>query len=300
MRFPLVIVALIGTSSPSVGAGDEAETIRVFIFAGQSNMAAADSLIAGTGAKNLADAGQQTEADRRALFTYGPVFRDDPACGYEPWGEINGHRGGSFGKATDDEGRPYYVHGPEVGFARALDAAGVDNIAIIKVAANIPYNPPAGDLWPWSKGAKGNSPDFYGEWNRFLRDRLEELAARGYKSEVAGFAWHQGIDDGINRETADTYAARLKQLIADLRADYDCPRAPFIIARSCKSPIASPEAMAPIREAQVRVAESAPLAGWIDVDDLELVNSHHFTAEAQLTIGERMGKAWLERAAKTD
>src|SRR5690242_16125425 len=48
--------------------------LNLFLFAGQSNMAGADALIASTGEKDLAAAGEQTHADRNTLFTFGSDF----------------------------------------------------------------------------------------------------------------------------------------------------------------------------------------------------------------------------------
>ena len=266
-----------------------ASNLQAFLLAGQSNMDGADALVAGTGIEDLAEAGLQTEADRMALFCNSKVG-DHPVG--SPWGDIRGHAGTSFWDPQDEHGRPIYVHGPEVGFARALFAAGERAIAIIKVSGNIPC-PPTGRAWPWSKGEKSGSADYYGQWQAFAQNRLAELTAGGHSWEVAGFVWHQGTDDGVNGESTETYAERLTDLIAALRADYQAPNAPFILARSANSPIASPARMAPIRKAQMEVAEGDPLAAWIDVDDQPTVNRHHFTAAAQLTVGQRFAEAYL-------
>lgn len=266
--------------------------LKVFLFAGQSNMAGADSLIAEDGARDLASAGLQTEADRAALFCSGRIGGDGKD---RPWGDIRGHTGSSFGEFSDRHGRPFCVHGPEVGFARALFAAGIRGIAIIKTYGNIPKALP-GSTWPWGKGREAQSPDYYGQWQVFVRDRLAALAAGGHAWEVAGFVWHQGIDDGTNGESAETYAKRLTKLIADLREEYRAQGAPFILARSFNSPIATPARMAPIRKAQMRVAEQVPRAAWVDVDDQRTVNQHHFTAAGQLVIGRRLGEAYLKVA----
>jgi len=254
-----------------------------FLFAGQSNMAGADALIAGDGSHDLLEAGLQTEADRTAPFTYGPVISDDLESGFCPWGDIRGH------------GSPALkVHGPEVGFARTLHEAGIHNIAIIKVAANIPYDSPGRDTWPWGKGEKTDAPDYYDQWHRFVHRRTAEMTQRGYSGKVEGVVWHQGIDDAINRVTEEAYAERLSRLIADLRQEYNCPAAPLLLARSANSPIATVAAMAPIRAAQQRVADGDDRALWIDVDDLPNVNQHHFSSSAQLVIGRRFGEAYLK------
>ena len=115
-----------------------------------------------------------------------------------------------------------------------------------------------------------------------MDDRLAELRRQGHSYTVAGFVWHQGIDDGR----------------------WTSPSAPFILARSVYSQIAvkrtgdgpaSP--MALVREAQVAVAEEDP-AAWIDVDDQENVRIHHFTSAGQLVLGRRFADAYLSVAGK--
>ena len=263
--------------------GAEAEELLVFLFAGQSNMAGADALIDGDGTRNLEQAGLQTEADRATSFTYGPNFSEDPETGFQPWGDVRGHGSSSV-----------QVHGPEVGFARTLYEEGIRDIAIIKVAANIPYESPGRETWPWGKGEKNNARDYYGRWREFVSKCLAQLEQDGYCCKIGGFVWHQGIDDAINQVEEDVYAERLCELIADLRGEYDCTDAPFVLARSANSPIATAASMAPIRAAQVKVAEEDDCAQWIDVDDLPNVNRHHFSAAAQLIIGRRFGEAYLE------
>ncbi|HVU90568.1 MAG TPA: sialate O-acetylesterase [Pirellulales bacterium] len=278
----LIAVIAFSTCVPA-----RAETL-VFLFAGQSNMAAADSIVAGTGKEDLAGAGLQTDADRNALFTYGCVFDPDSPLSYA-WGDIRGHRGASFSKVDP----PFFVHGPEVGFARTLYANGLRDIAIIKVANNIPV-PPKGPQWPWTnKDATTASPDYYGRWAKFVNRRLAELTAKGKKWQIAGFVWDEGIDDALSGATEEQYAANLRQLIAQLRADFGTPTTPFVLARS-KSTMPSPAAMNAVRAAQVQVASGDPHAAWISSDDLPNVNTHHFPTESQLLIGERLGSAYLK------
>jgi hypothetical protein len=52
--------------------------------------------------------------------------------------------------------------------------------------------------------------------------------------------------------------------------------------------------MAVVRRAQVSVGTSIPNVGWIDLDDLPPVNRHHFSANAQLQIGTRLGQRFLQ------
>lgn len=263
--------------------------LDVFLFGGQSNMWGADAVIdPDMITRDLADAGLQTDADRRALFTLGWGASVPPS----PWGDIRGHAGYCLGR-TEVNGARIKCHGPEVGFVRALDAAGYRHIAIIKVAAN--FKEYEGGKSPWI------APNaFWTPWRAFVMQRLDELTAMGHPYTIKGFFWHQGIDDGIQGRSRALYEADLTQLIADLRREYGTSGTPFVCARSIDSTlaagIAGPGAMRAIREGQVAVAESpanAP-AAWIDVDDLKpYVNQHHLTAAAQLVAGRRFAEAYL-------
>ena len=257
----------------------EQRRLAVFLFAGQSNMAGADSIVADP------PGFQQTEADKAARFTTAPLPQAQEAREYFPWGDIRGHRGPG-GKQ---------VHGPEVGFSRELFRAGWRNVTIIKAYGNFSRD---ADGWPWAPGGH-----LYETWTRFVDGRLAELNAKGYRYRVCGFVWHQGIDDAIHGKLAASYGHNLTNLITALRKRYADDGTPFVLARSVDSPIARAitgsgdgDPMALVRRAQVAIGSTVPGAAWIDVDDLPLVTSHHFTAEAQLVIGKRFGDQFRKLA----
>ena len=255
---------------------DDKTVANVFVLAGQSNMAGADSEV-------LDPAGfQQTQADRATRFTMAPVLDGAESKQYVPWGEIRGH-----------QAKNRLVHGPEVGFARSLHAAGWRNVFIIKVHANFGREVPS---WPWAERGKLFNP-----WTKFVDERLAELKAQGHSYRVRGFLWHQGIDDAIHGKLAAEYERNLTDLIGVLRKRYKTDQAPFVLARSVNSRIAQPRPdpknnspMSVVRRAQVKVGETVSNAAWIDVDDQPNVNTHHFSAAGQLVIGHRFGKAFLE------
>jgi len=51
--------------------------------------------------------------------------------------------------------------------------------------------------------------------------------------------------------------------------------------------------MAPILAGQVDVADTIPNSGWIDVDDLPYVNTHHLCESALITAGDRFAAAYI-------
>ena len=252
--------------------GDESRTIPILLLAGQSNMAGADSEVPEP------PGFEQTQADKATRFTAAQLPDGTRSTSYVPWGSLRGHR-------IKDK----LVHGPEVGLARALHAAGWRELAIIKVFAN--FRRDVVD-WPWADGQPlGNA------WHEFVGQRLAELRAEGRKIEVRGFVWHQGIDDAIHGPLADRYEANLTGLIAALRRRYDAPRAPFVLARSVHSRIAQPQPdpagnspMDKVRRAQMAVGDKTARAAWINVDDQPNVNTHHFTAAGQRVLGERFAR----------
>lgn len=74
------------------------------------------------------------------------------------------------------------MHGPEVGFARAIYAAGWRDVAIIKVHTNFGRD---SQIWPWGKGGP-----LFEAWPKFINARLAELSAQGIQepTNVAGWA----------------------------------------------------------------------------------------------------------------
>ncbi len=262
-------MAIIG---PSCSAQED-RTLELFLMAGQSNMAGADSEVDG-------QVFVQTESDRKTRFTATSIPFDESR--FVPWGDIHGH----FIKDK-------LTHGPEVGFSRTLFAEGWKHLAIIKVSGN--FRRDAAD-WPWGEGNT-----FFKMWTQFVDDRVAELKKEGYSVHVAGFVWHQGIDDAIHQMLAVNYQQNLSQLIESLRRRYASPDTPFVLARSVFSPIAQPmpdpdqsSPMALVRKAQVAVADTVPHVGWIDTDDLPKVNRHHFSAASQIIIGQRFAKEYLK------
>lgn len=245
--------------------------LKVFIFAGQSNMLGADATIAPTFTDDMAATGQQQASDRQARFTMAT-----PTLSY-PWGDIRGHNGVMLGSETH-KGLPVKVHGPEVGFSRAMG----QRVAIIKYSDN--FDALENNRSPWVKpGTRWTA------WQAFVD---QQLAAIGEPYEVAGFIWLQGIDDGkLNRGEVE-YRTDLVQIVADLRAKFG--NKPFILGRSIPSPVVG-AAMTPIRWGQELVGVM-PGNSIVDLDDLgPWVGDHHLNAAAQLTSGSRFATAYKSK-----
>jgi hypothetical protein len=265
--------------------GSNAHELRdVFIFAGQSNLAGADAI--------LPSDFRFTSSDDNTLYTGGPLPLGSRSPFYCPWGKMKGHL-----SSYSHNDKKVSVIGPEVGFARRLDEAGIKNIAIIAAWANFSKD---AEKWPWRDGGELNNT-----WMAFVDERLAELRKMGFEPRIQGFVWHQGIDDAIHGRLAMSYRENLTALIQTLRKRFHVENAPFLIARSVNSPVARRATgdgdnapMGIVRTAQVAIADTVSNAAWINVDDLPNVNRHHFSAESQIVIGRRFGEAYLKLIAK--
>ena len=276
LRILAVLTVAICSHPRAEANAAERPVINAFLFAGQSNMAGADAVV------TTPPGFEPTAADHATRLTTAPLPEGEQSPLYLPWGELRAQRS-----------KDQLVHGPEVGFARALYAAGWRDVAIIKVYANFSRNAPT---WPWAEGGSLFHP-----WMQFIDSRLAELRAQGYPIRIGGIIWHQGIDDAIHGPLAIHYADNLRNLIDLLRLRYGTSTTPFVLARSVNSSIAraitgngDDAPMATVRRAQITVGASVAAAAWIDVDDLPNVNTHHFSAANQLVIGGRFGAAFLK------
>jgi alpha-galactosidase len=150
--------------------------------------------------------------------------------------------------------------GPEFGFGHAVGSALEEPVLLVKIAWGgkslaVDFRPPSEP--PTDEEVKARleqqqrkRPETtvdevkqqYGHYYReMIRHAKEELAnvderfpqLKGRELEIAGFIWHQGFNDVINRTLReDKYADYTKWLAAfirDARKDLDAPNMPFVI-----------------------------------------------------------------------
>ena len=150
--------------------------------------------------------------------------------------------------------------GPEFGFGHTVGNAIDEPVVLIKIAwggksVAVNFRPPSEpptkeELEAKLANIRKKKPDAtlesvkeeYGHFYReTIRHAKEELAAlgerfpklKGYEPKIAGFIWHQGFNDIINRDLrANQYADYTKWLAAfirDVRKDLGAPNMPFVI-----------------------------------------------------------------------
>jgi len=200
-----------GQSQSTLTAKQDDKTMRVFIFAGQSNMVGSHS--------NAKDVDSFPPfigcGDEQSKIRYSY------AIGRESMQQSNGWT--TLQPVNN-------VVGPELSFGKMVSGSIKAPIAIIKCASGgttlgtdwRPDDPGGFKLYPLAL--------------QLVQESLRELDKKKIKYRIEGFMWHQGENDMFNNEFKTAYAANLKNFIASWRRDLDVPDLPFYIGElSCKT-----------------------------------------------------------------
>ncbi|HBM77343.1 MAG TPA: hypothetical protein DD438_04475 [Verrucomicrobiales bacterium] len=191
--------------------GDE-KTMRVFVFAGQSNMVGSDSKVGDI--KRFPPYAGLEDPQEKVLFTYC-IGRENKKSsdGWVALQHVNN------------------VVGPELSFARKVTAHIKAPIGIIKVAAGgthlggdwNPDNPIGFKMYPLALET--------------IRKALAGLERKGIKYRLEGFMWHQGENDMFNGDYMESYGRNLKSFLASWRRDLGVPDLKFYIGELCTKTI---------------------------------------------------------------
>lgn len=200
----LTTLAVILVTVTTWGQALAAEDIRVFIFAGQSNMEGADTNV--------------DEVERHPPFKGSMTPQKDVLYAY------------NLGRETRSDGwtalQPVdKKFGPEVTFARTLKEHVDTPIAIIK------------DAWggttlvnDWDPdGGDDKSKKLYSRLMKQVRARLAELKAQGKTFRIEAMMWHQGENDMFNQEGKAAYEKNLTAFVARIRKDLRVPQLKFFV-----------------------------------------------------------------------
>lgn len=229
----LMLVPVIGR-----GADTDTQTLRVFIFAGQSNMVGTHSKVADL--RNFPPFAGLDKPQKNVRFSY-MLGREDMSTS-DGWIDM---------QPTGD----YF--GPELSFARRVSRTIKAPIAIIKCASG------------GTSLAEDWNPDTPGGFKLYplalehIRAALAELERKRVAYRLEGFMWHQGESDMFNAEFKANYTRNLKNFLACWRRDLKTPELGFYIGELCIKTIwgmDNRENMYAIRTAQKAVAEADPLA----------------------------------------
>ncbi|MEN8782880.1 MAG: sialate O-acetylesterase [Akkermansiaceae bacterium] len=271
MRILLFFITLLSAQA--------AEPVRVFLFAGQSNMEGADT-------------------DPKLVETF-PPFKD----ALEALDNIHySYQTGANHKSngwTDLKvvGNNF---GPEITFARAFRRQSKAPLAIIK------------DAWGGTTLVNDWDPDGGDEkskklYHRFItqvRDRLADLKKQGLTYKIEGLMWHQGENDMFHREGKQLYEKNLRNFIANVRKDLSVPELKVFVGEISTKGVWGMDNRANvtlIRNAQMAVVDSDPKIFFVPTSHLSFKVGrpfglhYHFGTLGQLQHGEAYAKASLAR-----
>ncbi|MEO1992589.1 MAG: sialate O-acetylesterase [Pirellulales bacterium] len=282
-----------------------AQSVRVFILAGQSNMVGAGEVSAdpnrnqGKGSLEwLVQESDQADHYARLLDTNDQWLkrRDVKIWFFDQFGDLSPGYGGRTNTI-----------GPELGFGWIMGDAFEQPVLLIKIAWG--GKSLAEDFRPPSAG--GAIGSFYSELISTSHEVLQNAGSLfpeldDHSFQLTGFGWHQGWNDRVNQTFNDEYEKNLSYFIRDVRKDLHAPLLPFVIAETGMS---GPEEKHPralsLMAAQAAVAKKKEFKG--NVAFVETKNfyrppevspsrqGYHWNnnAETYFLIGEGMGKAML-------
>jgi hypothetical protein len=120
---------------------------------------------------------------------------------------------------------------------------------------------------------------------------------------LAGILWHQGESDSGTATNANTYGARLGQMIQDIRADLGAPNLPFVVGQIGeflydRGPDHSPYARV-VNAALAELPQKVPATGCALAKGLKDKGDQlHFDAASQREFGRRYATEMLRLQSK--
>ena len=273
----IVFVYSLIAAGLSLGQAADDSTVRVFIFAGQSNMVGSDSKVKDI--KNFPPYAGLEQPQEGVRFSYS-IGRENKtnSDGWVALEPVNN------------------TVGPELSFARRVTQAIDAPVAIIKCAAGGTH---LGGDW---------NPDepigfkMYPLALKLVRDSLAELKRQGVRYRLEGFMWHQGENDMFNEDYMKNYGPNLKNYLAKWRRDLKSPKLKFYIGELCTKTIWGMDLrprMYAISRGQRAVTEADPLAEYVPTSHVGVEIGHpvglhyHYGTLGQLQHGDNYAAAYL-------
>ncbi len=237
-----------------------AAPVKVIILAGQSNMEghAVVDLVGkdynegkGTLQSLLLDP-EKAAAVKHLRHSYGRwAVRDDVFVRYQR--EDQPLLAGPLALGFSVYGDPHHF-GPELQFGHVVGAHIEEPVLLVKTAwgGKSLY----ADFRPPSSG--GEVGKYYTLMVSQVREAIANLGTdfpelKGRKTELAGFVWYQGWNDGVDPKNAiPEYENNLVNLIKDVRTEFKKPKLPVVVGE-----LTGPWVQAPPEWEKLRQAQSA-------------------------------------------
>lgn len=273
-----VLSLLLGTLLVSAARGQQDdEVVRVFIFAGQSNMVGSDSRV----------------ADVERFPPFADAAKEQPNVRFRyVIGREEKHRSPGWVPLQPVEG----VVGPELTFALEVQRHAKAPLAIVKVAAG---GTTLGNDW---------NPDRPGGFALYplalatVREALGELDRRRVEWRLEGFVWHQGENDMFDDAFRSSYGANLANFVACWRRDLNAPQLRFYVGELCTKTVWGMDNRANmhgIELGQRAVADRDPLVDYVATSHVaveiggEAGLHYHYGTLGQLEHGVNYARAYL-------
>jgi hypothetical protein len=335
-RLPFLAIASILAVAILPGvAGAAAPPVKVFILAGQSNMVGHGKVEMGRNPDyDPKEAGSKTEIPGgigclRYLLT-NPKTADQ----YKHLADANGkwvvrddvwilsttEGGTKKGALTTGFGAGVWF-GPELGFGHVVGDYLDSPVLIIKTAwgghsLGVNFRPPSSGEPSFAKG--NHKPEDVGASYRGMMKIVKDVrdnpdtffpALKGRKLQFAGFGWHQGFNDALDKEMTAEYEKNMVNFINDVRKDLGVKDLPFVIANTGMAPESK------LCEIQMAVGDARKhpeFAGTVaSVDtrgfkrNTEQSPSHfgyhwNHSGESHYLVGDAMGQAMVRLLEKRD
>lgn len=281
MRRRAALLLVLGCAGP-LRAQEDDRTLRVFIFAGQSNMVGSDSHLADV--DRFPPFAGLAKPQTGVKFSYC-IGREEKLKS-DGWVDL---------EAVDG------VVGPELSFARKVTQNIKAPIAIIKCAAGgthlggdwNPDQPIGFQLYPLAL-----------DW---IRAALADLERRKIAYRIEGFMWHQGENDMFEPDYMRNYGANLKNFVASWRRDLGAPGLKFYIGELCTKTVWGMDlrpSMYAISLGQRAVTDADPLAEFIPTSHVGVEIGggaglhYHYGTLGQLEHGVNYADAYLRGIGK--
>lgn len=278
----IVFASILVTIGGGALSADDDTTLRVFIFAGQSNMVGSDSK-----ARDIAQFPPFIGLDApqpRVRFSYC-LGREDKRTS-NGWGDLQPVDG---------------IVGPELSFARLVTQSITAPVAIIKVAAGGTH---LGGDWNPDEPSGLKMYPLALDW---IRNALADLDRQGIKYRLEGFVWHQGENDMFDQGYMANYGRNLKNFLACWRRDLKAPELRFYIGELCTKTIWGMDLrprMYAISLGQKEVTSRDPLAQYVPTSHVGVeigggVGLHyHYGTLGQLEHGVNYAEAYLRNIGR--
>jgi len=288
-----------------VAGSDAAAAVKVFVLAGQSNMAGHGQIAANPKAnqgKGSLEWLVKTSPDR-AKYKH---LRNG-----EEWttrSDVQIWHLGRTGNLQPGYGGSEAFIGPELGFGHVVGDALKEPVLLIKAAWG--GKSLGKDFRPPSSG--GETGPYYTQLVAIVKTVMKDAARlfpqyAGQKLELAGIGWHQGWNDRVNQAFNDAYETNMANFIRDIRKELDSPNLPFVIGETGMSGFEEkhPRAVS-LMKAQAAVAKHEEFKGNVAFtptrayyrprEDSPSGQAYHWNnnAETHYLIGQGMAGSMLK------